>query len=230
MEAVRARRNIAKATKPNDSKPTHSAGESSKAESSGDLATSSPDNSNDIIIATNLKERINAMYFTSWGSPEPRPANRPRPEHRRVILQNLPESHRTPTSVLSLVHGGSIERVGVIPSGSAHVTFTESKACVTYYEQYRQTGIRLPGGHVVRVTRGKEEIANSVTRGYLDKGVTRVVRISSLPLEVSMGVLVELAVDNGRQLEKIEDTYTREGVSQLPACLFAFISVTEYGI
>lgn len=131
---------------------------------------------------------------------------------RRIILTGLPSTWATPTKVLSLIHGGAIERVSVAPSGNAHVLFCEHEDCKAFYDKY-PNGIGI-GPHNVFVEMGQEvDVVSSQLTLNRSVGSTRVVRAVGVDLGITMVELNQLASGNNRKVEKILDNYSPDEVS-----------------
>lgn len=131
---------------------------------------------------------------------------------RRIILTGLPSSWATPTKVLSLIHGGAIEKVNIDSSGNAYVYFCDHEACKAFYEKY-PNGIGL-GQSNVFVDIGQEvDVVSSQLALSRSIGATRVVRAVGVDLKVTMDRLHQIATGNNRKIEKITDNYVPGEVS-----------------
>lgn len=131
---------------------------------------------------------------------------------RRIILTGLPSTWATPTKVLSLIHGGAIERVSVAPSGNAHVLFCEHEDCKAFYDKY-PNGIGI-GPHNVFVEMGQEvDVVSSQLTLNRSVGSTRVVRAVGVDLGITMVELNQMAAGSNRKVEKILDNYSPDEVS-----------------
>lgn len=131
---------------------------------------------------------------------------------RRIVLTGLPSSWATPTKVLSLIHGGAIEKINIAPSGNAHVYFCDHEACKAFYERY-PNGIGL-GQSNVYVEMGQEvDVVSSQLAVSRSMGATRVVRAVGVDLNVTMDQLHKIATGSNRKIEKIVDNYVPGEVS-----------------
>ena len=130
---------------------------------------------------------------------------------RRIILTGLPSTWATPTKVLSLIHGGAIEKVSITPSGNAHVLFCEHEDCKAFYDKY-PNGIGI-GPHNVFVEMGQEvDVVSSQLTLNRSVGSTRVVRAVGVDLGITMVELNQLASGSNRKVEKILDNYSPDEV------------------
>lgn len=145
-------------------------------------------------------------------------------EVRTVVLRGLPATTDF-TLVQSLIHGGTIETMRMLPAKTetgtttAYVTFTTAEAFKQYYEKY-------PNGFEVR-QKGKKfnvlvdkqdhvDVVSSVMQGYLECGATRVLKVSGAEDDWGIMALHKLATGkpSTRQVEAITDTF-RNSVSPL---------------
>lgn len=115
--------------------------------------------------------------------------------------------------MLSLIHGGAIEKVNVSPSGNAHIYFCDHEACKDFYGKY-PNGIGL-GPNKVYVDIGQEvDVVSSQLVVNRSVGATRVVRAVGVDLDITMAQLLQLATSNNRKVEKIVDNYAPDEVRQ----------------
>ncbi|KAE8376090.1 cryptococcal mannosyltransferase 1-domain-containing protein [Aspergillus bertholletiae] len=152
-------------------------------------------------------DREHQTTFESWGTPETR--DKPAARVRRVIIRGLPSTWKTPSRVLSLIHGGTIESIYMTPTSTAQVLFCEHEACKAFYDKY-PNGIDLDKERKVTVfvEMGREvDVVSSQLSFSLSTGATRVVRAVGVDLDVTMGQLSGLATSNHRKVEKILDSY-----------------------
>lgn len=178
-------------------------------------------------------DRVNQCYFKSWGTPAPRNKSSKSSNSwlrvaeltdllaarvRRIVLSGLPRSWANPSKVLSLVHGGAIERVNIVPSGKAHIYFCDPKACDAFYENY-PNGIVI-GSSVVFVDRGRDvDVVGSQLTHNLSKGATRVISAVGFSMNTTMARLYQLANTHNSKVEKIVDNYIPDEVNLLPPSL-----------
>lgn len=136
---------------------------------------------------------------------------------RTVILKGLPDTSDF-TLVQSLIHGGAIEAMRMIPvnaetgTTSACVTLTSPEAFNKYYSKY-PNGFELRyKGKKYNVLVDKQEHVNvmsSAMNAYLECGATRVLKVQGAEDDWGVVALHKMAIGkaNGRQLEAITDTY-----------------------
>ncbi|GES64428.1 hypothetical protein ATEIFO6365_0008049800 [Aspergillus terreus] len=170
------------------------------------------------------EDRDHLTTFKTWGTPDVR--DKPAAQVRRVILKGLPSSWSTPAKVLTLIHGGMVERVSVTAAGNAHVVFCDADACKAFYNKY-PNGIDLDKDRkmTVFVEMGSEvDIVSSHLAFNLSVGATRVVRAVGVDLGLSMVQLLQVASVQSRRVEKIIDHYVPGDARHV---IFRFCSIDD---
>ena len=182
-----------------------------------------------------VEDRENLTRFKSWGTPLAR--NKPsksifallyqrltlqESRQRTIVFTGLPRDIDL-TSVQSLVHGGAIECMRLVPGSlerptiSAHVTFTSADSCDRFYDMYPNgLDIRHQGKKWPVLVDKKEavDVISGMLQGYLDCGATRVVKVSNADDGWGVIALDKLArgKNDARQVEAVLDVY-HNGVS-----------------
>lgn len=134
---------------------------------------------------------------------------------RRVTISNLPEWAKV-SDVLSLIHGGDIDKVTIDAAGKAVVLFCDAADCKKYYDQYAEGILIAHDDLVITLELGPEE--NEMTSTHLaaiKAGATRVVALSGVSLEISSQFIAkalqcEFEVDKivfRADTDKVRDTY-----------------------
>ncbi|KAL1953810.1 hypothetical protein VTO42DRAFT_2137 [Malbranchea cinnamomea] len=172
------------------------------------------------------EDRENQHYFKTWGPVAPR--STPRSETRKVILKNIPPWLSAPDKIFSLIHGGQVESMSILPSGTvAQVVFCDAAACRRYYDMY-PNGLEVNhNGRTavifVDMDSREPDVMSSRIREAIEKGSSRVVRAIGADLNLSMVNMINLAEGNNLKLEKITDIYVPS--TQVRTVRFRFCSI-----
>jgi len=122
------------------------------------------------------------------------------------------------TLVQSLIHGGAIETMRLMPvnaetgTTTACVTFTSPEAFNQYYSKYPNGFEFRHKGKKYNVLVDKQahvDVMSSAMKAYLECGATRVLKVKGAEDDWGVVALHKMAVGkaSGRQLEAITDTY-----------------------
>lgn len=144
------------------------------------------------------------------------------PSLRRLDLNGMPKWAKI-SDVLSLVHGGAVERVTVDTPGHAIVLFCNENDSKTYFSRYEQ-GIRIAEDElIITLELGPEQ--HPVDKNLLAEivaGATRVVSITAASHEISH--YIDKALQGDYQIDQI--IYRADTDKVLPASRFR-IMVTD---
>lgn len=139
-------------------------------------------------------------------------------EIRTVLLVGLPGTADF-TLVQSLIHGGTIEAMRLLPVDAetgtriACVTFTSPEAFNQYYLKYpngfelRHKGKKY---NVLVDSQKRVDVMSSAMNAYLECGATRVLKVSGAEDDWGIVALNEIAKGKAgaRQIEFVTDTYS----------------------
>jgi len=123
------------------------------------------------------------------------------------------------TLVQSLVHGGTIETMRLMPvdaesrTTTAYVTFTTAEAFNQYYERYPNGFDLRHKGKKHNILVDKQErvdVMSSAMAAYLECGATRVLKVRGAEDDWGVVALHKIATGKAhpRQIETITDTYS----------------------
>ncbi|KEF56241.1 uncharacterized protein A1O9_07822 [Exophiala aquamarina CBS 119918] len=178
-------------------------------------------------------DRQHPAHFKSWGTPAAR--NQPRSHIRTVLLVGLPGTADL-TLVQSLIHGGTIETMRLLPGDTetgtttAYVTFTSPEAFKQYYSKYPNGFELRHKGKKYNVLVDKQkrvDVMSSAMNAYLECGATRVLKVSGAEDDWGVVALHKIATgkSNTRQIEAITDTYSN--LRQVRTIFFRFTNIPD---
>ena len=147
-----------------------------------------------------------------------------------MIINDLPFK-ATPKFVASIIYGGAIEEINMRTSTfgdlSASVRFVSADDCMDFYDKTANGIVYKKDAQdrdlVLFVELGKDvDVVGGLLQGWIDTGVTRVVRAVGVDEGFSQDDLRILAEGKGRKLEALQDYINPGGVSRIlstnPGC------------
>jgi hypothetical protein len=134
---------------------------------------------------------------------------------RTVKLTNLP-TDATHADVFALIWGGNVQSVNFNPKSSyAEVQFLRAEDCAKYFAA-TTNDIKYPKEpeRFITVEKGVPEPTHEMVKSYIDRGITRCVRVLDAGAEWGPLALQKLAQgQNHRIVERIANGQNAQGVS-----------------
>ncbi|KAL9615913.1 MAG: hypothetical protein Q9160_009151 [Pyrenula sp. 1 TL-2023] len=182
-------------------------------------------------IVTLQEDREHAKFFSSWGDRVERPGHKPA-RIRTIILNGLPRD-TTFALVQSLVFGGALELIHLIPEKSAaYVTYIDPEKCDKFYNTHAN-GITFASTDgrktFCEVNRLKTvEPISGVLNAQLECGATRAIVATGVDEEWRLRALQKIGEVNGGTLVAVNETIKDTGARVVTWCFAKVGEATRF--